>query len=188
MENKDCLSHLTTGFGMLEEDIPRHFQTFDENGDGLVSKQEVTCGLNRNFFEDLSEPTTSRELYNPWTMKELKGFDSTQEKSIIKIANKDKKKYDVKSLMGIWYLPTDTYDSFRDDVEDSLEQEFGEKFECFVEKKGRCYYDNVDCAFFNVENDNVILACKQEQPGTWCPLTCELNMNSSETVEIIIPQ
>ena len=53
MENKDCLSHLTTGFGMLEEDIPRHFQTFDENGDGLVSKQEgfrayETSGLDRD--------------------------------------------------------------------------------------------------------------------------------------------
>ena len=188
MENKDCLSHLTTGFGMLEEDIPRHFQTFDENGDGLVSKQEVTLGLDRNFCEDLWKP----KVHNPFVMKELKGFDSTQEKSIINIAYKNMKTYSkrdmTKDVVHVWYIPTDKYDSFRDDVEDSLEQEFGEKFECFVEKKGRCYYDNVDCAFFNVENDNVILACKQEQPGTWCPLTCELNMNSSETVEIIIPQ
>ena len=174
---------------MLEEDIPRHFQTFDENGDGLISKQEVTLGLDRNFFEDLD---CKPKVHNPFVMKELKGFDSTQEKSIINIAYKNMKTYSEKvpwkSVIDEWYLPTDTYDSFRDDVEDSLEQEFGEKFDCFVEKKGRCYYDNVDCAFFNVENDNVILACKQEQPGTWCPLTCELNTNSYETVEIIIPQ
>ena len=46
MENH-CLSHLTSGFGVLEEDIPRHFQAIDENGDGLVSKQEATLLLDR---------------------------------------------------------------------------------------------------------------------------------------------
>ena len=34
-------SHLTMVLGMLEENIARDFQAIDENGDGLVSKQEA---------------------------------------------------------------------------------------------------------------------------------------------------
>ena len=34
------MSHLTMVFGMLEENIARDFQAIDENGDGLVSKEE----------------------------------------------------------------------------------------------------------------------------------------------------
>ena len=160
MENKDCLSHLTTGFGMLEEDIPRHFQTFDENRDGLVSK----------------------------------GFDSTQRKTILQIALKHKDTYRKNPNWSEQICPLDTkkYDSFRDAMVDSLREEFGEEFDCFLGKEDSCYYDNVDYAFFDIRENyyrgDVMLACRQEQPGTWCPLTCELNTNSYETVEIIIPQ
>ena len=71
-------------------------------------------------------------------------------------------------------------------------EEFGEEFDCFLGKEASCHYDNVDYAFFDIRENyyrgDVMLACRQEQPGTWCPLTCELNTNSYETVEIIIPQ
>ena len=47
------MSHLTMVLGMLEENIARDFQAIDENGDGLVSKQEgfrayETSGLDRD--------------------------------------------------------------------------------------------------------------------------------------------
>ena len=34
------MHHLTETFGLLSEDVARDFEAIDENGDGLVSKQE----------------------------------------------------------------------------------------------------------------------------------------------------
>ena len=53
VKENQCMSHLTMVFGMLEENIARDFQAIDENGDGLVSKQEgfrayETSGLDRD--------------------------------------------------------------------------------------------------------------------------------------------
>ena len=50
MENH-CLSHLTSVFGVLEEDVAGHFQTIDENGDGLISKQEAEVTLAFDPFD-----------------------------------------------------------------------------------------------------------------------------------------
>ena len=46
------MNHLTETFGLLSEDVVRDFEAIDENGDGLVSKQECvkayeTLGLDR---------------------------------------------------------------------------------------------------------------------------------------------
>ena len=55
MENK-CMNHLTTLFGMQDKDIAKDiFQTIDENGDGLVSKEESlkkyqSLGMDRRFI------------------------------------------------------------------------------------------------------------------------------------------
>ena len=35
-----CMDHLTATLGMLDESIARNFEAIDEDGDGLVSKQE----------------------------------------------------------------------------------------------------------------------------------------------------
>ena len=179
---------------MLEEDIPRHFQTFDENRDGLVSKQEVTLDMDRiiGCISNYCPYDTSQDC--AWNMKDSKGFDSTQRKTILQIALKHKDTYRKNPNWSEQICPLDTkkYDSFRDAMVDSLREEFGEEFDCFLGKEDSCYYDNVDYAFFDIRENyyrgDVMLACRQEQPGTWCPLTCELNTNSYETVEIIIPQ
>merc|ERR1711953_1441843 len=47
MENH-CMHHLTETFGLLSEDVARDFEAIDENGDGLVSKQECV-----NAYETL---------------------------------------------------------------------------------------------------------------------------------------
>ena len=52
VEQEHCMSHLKLVFGILEEDIARNFEAIDENGDGLISKQESvkayqTIGLDR---------------------------------------------------------------------------------------------------------------------------------------------
>ena len=57
MENH-CLSHLTSVFGVPEEDIPRHFQAIDENGDGLISKQEAEVTLAFDPFDRYIAPGT----------------------------------------------------------------------------------------------------------------------------------
>ena len=52
------MNHLTTLFGILDKDIARDiFQTIDENGDGLVSKEESlkkyqSLGMDRRFAVD----------------------------------------------------------------------------------------------------------------------------------------
>ena len=74
-----CLSHLTSGFGVLEKDIARHFRTIDENGDGLVSKQEVTFALEDRL---LCELLADKERIPKWTMNDSKIFDSAQLESI----------------------------------------------------------------------------------------------------------
>jgi len=52
VEESHCMNHLTETFGLLSEDVAKDFEAIDENGDGLVSKQECvkayeTLGLER---------------------------------------------------------------------------------------------------------------------------------------------
>ena len=71
-----CLSHLTSGFGVLEKDIPRHFRMVDENGDGLVSKQEATVALDPlDRFSSMYLPK--------WTMNDSKVFEPTELQTIL---------------------------------------------------------------------------------------------------------
>ena len=159
-----CLSHLTSGFGVLEKDIPRHFRTIDENGDGLVSKQEATVALDpldRLSFYYVGEVPK-------WTMNDSKVFDPTELQTILQIATDVRDKYD--------FISPDEYNSFRDDMVDSLKLEFGEYFICRVQDIychdcDYCsYYFLRDWPFFKIqeEDDNgnpggrINLACWQK--------------------------
>ena len=52
LKKDHCMSLLTLGFGIQEEDIEKNFEAIDKDGDGLISKQESvkayqTLGLDR---------------------------------------------------------------------------------------------------------------------------------------------
>ena len=149
-----CLSHLTSGFGVLERDIPRHFQAIDENGDGLVSRLEAH-GLNRW----VDHASSSKNNNNPWTMIDSNQLDSTQQQQIIQIATENKDTYGDA-------LHSDEYVSFYADMIGSLKQEFNEDFYCFVTLKC-CYYSyfdfGFDFTFFKIEDDDDMLVCWTDQ-------------------------
>ena len=157
-----CLSHLTSGFGVLEKDIPRHFRIVDENGDGLVSKQEATVALDPldrfSFFDG---------KILKWTMNDSKVFDPTELQTILQIATDVRDKYN--------YISPDEYNSFRDDMVDSLKLEFGKDFICRVQDMNcldcdYCsYYFLLDWPFFKIQEEydpnpggRINLACWQK--------------------------
>ena len=44
---RHCLDFLTATIGMLDDNVARDFEAIDENGDGLVSKQESFNAIDR---------------------------------------------------------------------------------------------------------------------------------------------
>ena len=46
VKERHCLDYLTTTIGLLDDNIARGFEAIDENGDGLVSKQESFNAFN----------------------------------------------------------------------------------------------------------------------------------------------
>ena len=67
MEVKEgpCMNYLEMVLGMLDKDIDEDFKAIDENGDGLVSKEECFKAY-ENFALDRAGPISDPEEIKKW--------------------------------------------------------------------------------------------------------------------------
>ena len=71
MEVKEgpCMNYLEMVLGMLDKDIDEDFKAIDENGDGLVSKEECFKAY-ENFALDRAGPISNEEEIANWILQQ----------------------------------------------------------------------------------------------------------------------
>ena len=87
LKEKSCMNHLTSLFGMLDDNVAEDFKSVDENGDGIVSKQESI-----DAFENLIG--LDRSTSHKFNMQDDNGVLESDKKRIItwakRLVNKNK--------------------------------------------------------------------------------------------------
>ena len=157
VKESHCMNHLTTVLGMLEENIAKDFEAIDENGDGLVSKQESFQAY-QNLAMDRKDDneTPPPDLPNPWFwFSDLSSkVSKTVRETILNFATNNRKTYGK-------HLEYSEYTSFMADLSKDLEKEFGGKWSCVSVEQGDqwasiIYKNNF---YFIIANLDVQLHC-----------------------------
>ena len=152
---------------MLDKYIARDFETIDENGDGLVSKQESFTayqglGLDRSqlFNNDNNNPDTTYGPYN-WHVVEhyvddiQGGMSVNQRDWILYFATKNRDAND-----------GNLEDGFLRPMRQDLQMEFGGRWNCFWVDLDHIEYEwNLGFGFVIQDDDNNFVVCwKRVEP------------------------
>ena len=148
------MNHLTTVFGMLEDNIAKDFEAIDGNGDGLVSKQESFQAYQNLAMDRKGDKKTPPPNLWRW-LDDYSGDQSeTVRETILNLATNNRETYGRN-------LEFSEYTSFLRDLSKDLQTEFERIWGCVAVKRGcnwasYMYRNNFG---FTLEDDDVLIEC-----------------------------
>ena len=158
------MNFLTTAFGMLDEDIAKDFEAIDENGDGLISKQESfmafqALGIDRFTGGESIEEEEDPEPPSPWYVSS----NFVNGKS--DVMNHDQKEairlLVIRNINAI-NANVENWSYFVEVMSMDLKKEFGGAWNCFrvtwPAQSGLRTYWNLDFGF-TIKNDYNSVTC-----------------------------
>ena len=129
VQESTCMDYLKTTFGILSENIGNDFASIDQNGDGIVSKEEIFYGCQR-LGRDRSPgfDITIPKFVFPWVVVESIDYTESQMEEILLEATQLRDNYldpSNEKLVDFVY-----------DLNLFLKNSYGQKATCFMGKLG----------------------------------------------------